>query len=91
MDAFNPETGWVNRDVIGIDLGITLVQAENARTGFVWAVFMQAPEVQQRPLCPDRFISQNGICLVTRQGFARYQPPFGTRLNPYRLPRRHWV
>ena len=57
MDAFNPETGWVNRDVIGIDLGITLVQAENARTGFVWAVFMQAPEVQ-RALLRAGFISQ---------------------------------
>ena len=45
VDAFNPETGWVNPDVIGIDLGISLLQAENARTGFVWAVFMQAPEV----------------------------------------------
>ena len=57
VDAFNPETGWVNRDVIGIDLGITLVQAENARTGFVWAVFMQAPEVQHA-LVRAGFVSQ---------------------------------
>jgi hypothetical protein len=57
VDAFNPETGWVNSDVIGIDLGITLLQAENARTGFVWAVFMQAPEVQ-RALVRAGFISQ---------------------------------
>ena len=57
VDAFNPETGWVNRDVIGIDLGITLVQAENARTGFEWAVFMQAPEVH-RALARAGFISQ---------------------------------
>lgn len=57
VDAFNPETGWVNRDVIGIDLGITLIQTENARTGFVWAVFMQAPEVQ-RALVRAGFISQ---------------------------------
>jgi len=47
VDAFNPETGWVNPDVIGIDLGITLLQAENARSGFVWSVFMHAPEVQR--------------------------------------------
>ncbi|MFA5057684.1 MAG: glucoamylase family protein, partial [Opitutaceae bacterium] len=46
-DAFNPETGWVDPDVIGIDVGISLLQAENVRTGFVWAVFMQAPEVQR--------------------------------------------
>jgi hypothetical protein len=57
VDAFNPETGWVDSDVIGIDLGITLLQAENARTGFVWAVFMQAPEVQ-RALARAGFVSQ---------------------------------
>jgi hypothetical protein len=57
VDAFNPETGWVDTDVIGIDLGISLLQAENARTGFVWAVFMQAPEVQ-RALARAGFVSQ---------------------------------
>lgn len=35
-DAFNPVTGWVGPDVIGIDQGITLLMAENLRTGFVW-------------------------------------------------------
>jgi len=57
VDAFNPETGWVNSDVIGIDLGVTLLQAENARSGLVWAVFMQAPEVQ-RALGRAGFLSQ---------------------------------
>ena len=57
VDAFNPETGWVNSDVIGIDLGVTLLQAENARSGLVWAVFMQAPEVQ-RALARAGFLSQ---------------------------------
>ncbi len=57
VDSFNPETGWVDTDVIGIDLGISLLQAENARTGFVWAVFMQAPEVQ-RSLARAGFVSQ---------------------------------
>ena len=46
VDAFNPQTGWVGQEVLGIDQGITLVQAENARTGMIWALFMQAPEVQ---------------------------------------------
>lgn len=45
-DAFNPHTGWVNPDVIGIDLGITLLQAENLRTGLIWRLFMQSPEAQ---------------------------------------------
>jgi hypothetical protein len=57
VDSFNPETGWVDSDVIGIDLGISLLQAENARTGFVWAVFMKAPEVQ-RALARAGFVSQ---------------------------------
>jgi len=46
-DAFNPETGWVGQDVIGIDVGITLVMAENLRSGLVWRCFMRAPEVQR--------------------------------------------
>jgi hypothetical protein len=47
VDAFNPQTGWASRDVIGIDLGIMLVMAENLRSGLVWHHFMQAPEVQR--------------------------------------------
>src|SRR5207248_5704129 len=46
-DAFNPETGWSSPDVIGIDVGITLVMAENLRSGLVWRAFMRAPEVQR--------------------------------------------
>ncbi|MBP6863827.1 MAG: hypothetical protein KBC32_01010 [Candidatus Didemnitutus sp.] len=46
VDAFNPHNGWVNEDVIGIDLGISLVQAENLRTGLIHRLFMQAPEIQ---------------------------------------------
>src|SRR5258708_29934944 len=46
VDAFNPHTGWVNSDVLGIDLGISVVQAENLRTGLVWRLFMQSPEAK---------------------------------------------
>lgn len=46
VDAFNPHNGWVNEDVLGIDLGISLVQAENLRTGLIQRLFMQAPEIQ---------------------------------------------
>jgi hypothetical protein len=46
-DAFNPNTGWVNPDVIGIDLGITLLGAENLRSGNVWRWFMRNPDVQR--------------------------------------------
>lgn len=44
-DAFNPNTGWINRDVIGIDLGITLLGAENARSGNIWRWFMRNTEI----------------------------------------------
>ena len=44
VDAFNPLTGWYDPDVIGIDVGITMLMAENHRTGFVWQTFMKNPE-----------------------------------------------
>lgn len=44
-DAFNPHTGWVNKDVIGIDVGITLLSAENLRSGNVWRWFMRNKEI----------------------------------------------
>jgi hypothetical protein len=44
VDAFNPLTEWYDRDVLGIDLGITMLMAENARTGFVWETFMKNAE-----------------------------------------------
>ena len=45
-DAFNPHNGWINPDVIGIDLGITLLSAENLRSGKIWFWFMLNPEVR---------------------------------------------
>lgn len=44
-DAFNPHNGWVGRDVIGIDVGITLLAAENLRSGKIWKWFMQNREI----------------------------------------------
>ena len=46
-DAFNPTTGWVDTDVIGIDVGITLLSAENARSGNVWHWFMRNPSINR--------------------------------------------
>jgi hypothetical protein len=43
-DAFHPELHWFDTDVLGIDLGIGLLMAENLRTAFVWEIFMQNPE-----------------------------------------------
>ena len=47
VDAFNPLSNWFDTDVVGIDTGITMVMAENARTGFVWEMFMKNPEAQR--------------------------------------------
>jgi hypothetical protein len=44
VDAFNPLKNWYDSDVVGIDTGITMVMAENARTAFVWETFMRNPE-----------------------------------------------
>jgi hypothetical protein len=44
-DAFHPDAQWYDPDVLGIDLGIGLVMAENLRTGFVWETFARNPEV----------------------------------------------
>jgi hypothetical protein len=59
VDAFNPLTNWYDSDVVGIDTGITMVMAENARTGFVWNTFMKNPEAQRG---------------MARAGFKPYQP-----------------
>jgi hypothetical protein len=45
VDAFNPLAPWYDPDVLGIDLGITMLMAENHRSGLVWRTFMRNPEV----------------------------------------------
>ena len=47
VNAFNPLTKWYDADVIGIDTGITMLMAENLRTGFVWETFMRNPEAKR--------------------------------------------
>ena len=47
VNAFNPLKNWYDTDVVGIDTGITMLMAENARTGFVWDTFMRSPEARR--------------------------------------------
>jgi hypothetical protein len=47
VDAFNPQTGWVSTDTLGLDVGMTLLAAENLRTGNLWKWFMANPEPQK--------------------------------------------
>ncbi len=66
-DAFNPTTGWVSRYVIGIDVGITLLSAENLRTGSVWQWFMSNAE-------PERALDLVGLINI-RHPLQNYQIP----------------
>lgn len=47
VDAFNPNNGWVDTDVIGINVGIILLSAENMRTADVWRWFMRNREIER--------------------------------------------
>jgi hypothetical protein len=47
VDAFNPNTGWQALDVIGIDVGITLLSIENLRSGGVWKWFMAGEDARR--------------------------------------------
>jgi hypothetical protein len=59
VNAFNPLKGWYDTDVVGIDTGITLLMAENVRTGLVWDTFMKSPEARRG---------------MERAGFKPYKP-----------------
>jgi hypothetical protein len=45
-DAFHPMVEWYSPDVIGINLGITLLMAENLRSATVWNAVMSTPEAK---------------------------------------------
>ncbi len=57
VDAFHPTSGWNSNSVLGIDQGITLLSAENLRSGLVWRLFMRNPEPR---------------LALTRAGFERW-------------------
>ena len=59
VDAFNPLKKWYDTDIVGIDTGITMLMAENARTAFVWETFMKNSEAQRG---------------MTNAGFKSYNP-----------------
>ena len=58
VNAFNPLKNWYDSDVVGIDVGITMLMAENARTSFVWNTFMKNQEATRG---------------MDRAGFKKYQ------------------
>ena len=44
VDAFHPAANWYDPDVLGIDQGISVLMAENLRSGLVWSTFMRNHE-----------------------------------------------
>jgi len=72
VDAFNPLTNWYDNDVIGIDIGSTMVMVENLRTGLVWNTFMKNLEARRgmqragftpiSPLAVNKFLLQFNDC-----------------------------
>lgn len=45
-DAFSPHYNWVTKTYLAIDQGTIVPMIENHRTGFLWNLFMQAPEIR---------------------------------------------
>ncbi len=44
VDAFHPAANWFDTDVLGINQGISVLMAENLRSGLVWNTFMRNSE-----------------------------------------------
>jgi hypothetical protein len=44
VDAFHPAANWYDPDVLGIDQGISVLMAENLRSGLIWNTFMRNRE-----------------------------------------------
>jgi hypothetical protein len=47
VDAFHPQIGWYSPDVVGINLGIMLLMAENTRTAGIWQSVMSTAEAKR--------------------------------------------
>jgi hypothetical protein len=60
VDAFHAQEQWYSPDVIGIDLGIMMLMAENYRTGSVWKAMMESPEAA-RAFQPAGFFQPHAI------------------------------
>jgi hypothetical protein len=95
-DAFNPLTGWTGPDVIGINVGIVLLSAENLRSENVWRWFMRNREIPRAMRLVGLHHSNTGRDFLTshcgercgshkRQARARVSPP---RVRVLRVPAR---
>jgi uncharacterized protein (TIGR03437 family) len=91
VDAFHPTNGWTNPDVIGIDVGITLLSAENLRTGNVWSWFLRNLEIKNAmsQLFQGTYEDLDGVTSVSAASYrgpaaapASIAAAFGSELAP---------
>jgi len=47
VDSFSPPRHWISRTYLAINQGPTIAMIENYRSGLLWRLFMQAPEVKR--------------------------------------------
>ncbi len=73
-DAFNPNWNnqklWVNQDVVGIDVGISLLSISNLLTGNVWRWFMRNQYIQTAMERVGFRIATPGIGIREKKGAA---------------------
>jgi hypothetical protein len=68
VDCFNPNNRWEDTDCLGIDVGPSVLMAENCRTGFIWKTFMSCPEAgvalkaaHFRPVAPGKSVPTTSL------------------------------
>jgi hypothetical protein len=66
IDSINPYKTWSNPLVLGIDVGPTILAAENARSNMIWNGFMQTAVAQQ--VIPKAFTSSAAVWYVNGSG-----------------------
>jgi hypothetical protein len=72
VDAYNPATNWVDSDVIGINVGMILLSAENMRSGNVWRWFMANVEI-------PRAMDKVGLVKYRARRVVEVRPSMQTR------------
>ena len=85
-DAFNLKENWFANSYLAIDQGPILAMIENYRSGLLWDLFMQAPEIQLA-------LEKTGFTAVTSVNEPEYLEPdhFGLRMSPNPASLQGWV
>jgi hypothetical protein len=68
VDAFNPLTSWTSPLVLGIDIGMMLLSAENSRSNLVWNSFDQSAVAQESLAKAFPTASTSAVWTVTGSG-----------------------